>query len=82
MPDWISSVKLRPVPLHMKCGRTMCAAAGICGWHVDHRQLIACTKTELKTRFEMTDRGKCSFVLGIELLDDADGSVTLCQRRM
>uniref|UniRef100_A0AAV1TN90 Reverse transcriptase Ty1/copia-type domain-containing protein n=1 Tax=Peronospora matthiolae TaxID=2874970 RepID=A0AAV1TN90_9STRA len=44
-------------------------------------ELIASTKTELKTRFEMTDSGKCAFVLGIELLDGADGSVTLCQRR-
>uniref|UniRef100_A0AAV1TKD9 Reverse transcriptase Ty1/copia-type domain-containing protein n=1 Tax=Peronospora matthiolae TaxID=2874970 RepID=A0AAV1TKD9_9STRA len=43
--------------------------------------LIARTKTDLKTRFEMTDSGKCAFVLGIELLDGADGSVTLCQRR-
>ena len=44
-------------------------------------ELIARTKTDLKTRFEMTDSGKCAFVLGIELLDGADGSVTLCQRR-
>ena len=44
-------------------------------------ELIAHTKTDLKTRFEMTDSGKCAFVLGIELLDGADGSVTLCQRR-
>uniref|UniRef100_A0AAV1TI94 Reverse transcriptase Ty1/copia-type domain-containing protein n=1 Tax=Peronospora matthiolae TaxID=2874970 RepID=A0AAV1TI94_9STRA len=29
----------------------------------------------------MTDSGKCAFVLGIELLDGADGSVTLFQRR-
>ena len=29
----------------------------------------------------MTDSVKRTFVLGIELLDDADGSVTLCQRR-
>ena len=29
----------------------------------------------------MTDSGKCTFVLGIELLDGADGSVTMCQRR-
>uniref|UniRef100_A0AAV1TKX7 Reverse transcriptase Ty1/copia-type domain-containing protein n=1 Tax=Peronospora matthiolae TaxID=2874970 RepID=A0AAV1TKX7_9STRA len=43
--------------------------------------LIARTKTDLKTRFEMTDSGKCAFVLGIELLDGADGSVTLFQRR-
>ena len=40
-------------------------------------ELIARTKTDLKTRFEMKDSGKCTFVLGIELLDDADGSVTL-----
>ena len=44
-------------------------------------ELIARTKNDLKTRFEMTDSGKCAFVLGIELLDNADGSVTLCQRR-
>ena len=44
-------------------------------------ELIACTKNNLKTRFEMTDSGKCAFVLGIELLDGADGSVTMCQRR-
>ena len=42
---------------------------------------IARTKTDLKTRFEMTDSGKCTFVLGIELLDSEDGSVTLCLRR-
>ena len=28
----------------------------------------------------MTDSGKCAFVLGIELLDGTNGSVTLCQR--
>ena len=39
------------------------------------------TKNNLKTRFEMTDSGKCAFVLGIELLDGTNGSVTLCQRR-
>uniref|UniRef100_A0AAV1UTG7 Reverse transcriptase Ty1/copia-type domain-containing protein n=1 Tax=Peronospora matthiolae TaxID=2874970 RepID=A0AAV1UTG7_9STRA len=44
-------------------------------------ELIAHTKEDLKTRFEMTDSGKCAFVLGIELLDGEDGSVTLCQRR-
>ena len=44
-------------------------------------ELIMHTKKDLKTRFEMTDSGKCAFVLGIELLDGADGSVTLCQRR-
>uniref|UniRef100_A0AAV1U9M7 Reverse transcriptase Ty1/copia-type domain-containing protein n=1 Tax=Peronospora matthiolae TaxID=2874970 RepID=A0AAV1U9M7_9STRA len=44
-------------------------------------ELIAHTKTDLKPRFENTDSGKCAFVLGIELLDGADGSVTLCQRR-
>ena len=38
--------------------------------------LITRTKEELKRRFEMTDSGKCAFVLGIELLDGADGSVT------
>ena len=44
-------------------------------------ELIARTKADLKTRFEMTDSGKCAFVLGIELLDGADGSVKMCQRR-
>ncbi|KAG2762346.1 hypothetical protein PC116_g33090 [Phytophthora cactorum] len=29
----------------------------------------------------MTDSGKCAFVLGIELVDGQDGSVTMCQRR-
>uniref|UniRef100_A0AAV1UT40 Integrase catalytic domain-containing protein n=1 Tax=Peronospora matthiolae TaxID=2874970 RepID=A0AAV1UT40_9STRA len=44
-------------------------------------ELIAQTKNDLKTRFEMTDSGKCAFALGIELLGGEDGSVTLCQRR-
>uniref|UniRef100_H3H6A9 Integrase catalytic domain-containing protein n=2 Tax=Phytophthora ramorum TaxID=164328 RepID=H3H6A9_PHYRM len=44
-------------------------------------ELISRTKTDLKTRFEMTDSGKCAFVLGIELVDSPDGSVTMCQRR-
>ena len=29
----------------------------------------------------MTDSGKCAFVLGIELVENADNSVTMCQRR-
>ena len=44
-------------------------------------ELIACTKDDLKTRFEMTDSGKCAFVLGIELVDIPDGSVAMYQRR-
>ena len=44
-------------------------------------ELIARTKIDLKGRFEMTDSGKCAFVLGIELVDNDDGSVTMCQRR-
>uniref|UniRef100_A0AAV1ULP4 Reverse transcriptase Ty1/copia-type domain-containing protein n=1 Tax=Peronospora matthiolae TaxID=2874970 RepID=A0AAV1ULP4_9STRA len=44
-------------------------------------ELIAQTKADLKTRFEMTDSGKCTFVLAIELVDESDGSVTMCQRR-
>uniref|UniRef100_A0AAV1U7L3 Reverse transcriptase Ty1/copia-type domain-containing protein n=1 Tax=Peronospora matthiolae TaxID=2874970 RepID=A0AAV1U7L3_9STRA len=44
-------------------------------------ELIAQTKADIKTRFEMTDSGKCTFVLGIELVDESDGSVTMCQRR-
>uniref|UniRef100_A0AAV1VGX5 Reverse transcriptase Ty1/copia-type domain-containing protein n=1 Tax=Peronospora matthiolae TaxID=2874970 RepID=A0AAV1VGX5_9STRA len=43
-------------------------------------ELITRNKNDLKTRFEMTDSGKCAFVLGIELLDGEGGSVTLCQR--
>uniref|UniRef100_A0AAV1UAI2 Reverse transcriptase Ty1/copia-type domain-containing protein n=1 Tax=Peronospora matthiolae TaxID=2874970 RepID=A0AAV1UAI2_9STRA len=39
------------------------------------------TKSDLKARFEMTDSGKCAFVLGIELVDNDSGSVTMCQRR-
>ena len=41
--------------------------------------LIESTKSDLKTRFEMTDSGKCAFVLGIKLVDGSDGSVTMCQ---
>ena len=44
-------------------------------------ELITHTKNNLKTRFEMTDSGKCAFVLGIELVENADNSVTMCQRR-
>jgi hypothetical protein len=44
-------------------------------------EIIAQVKQQLKQRFEMTDSGKCKFVLGIELIDHDDGSVTLCQRR-
>ena len=44
-------------------------------------EIVGRTKSDLKTRFEMTDSGKCAFVLGIELVDNDDGSVTLCQRR-
>ena len=44
-------------------------------------ELIARTKNDLKTRFEMNDSGKCAFVLGIVVLDGTNGSVTLCQRR-
>ncbi|KAG2758963.1 hypothetical protein Pcac1_g28957 [Phytophthora cactorum] len=38
-------------------------------------------KTDLKTRFEMTDSGKCAFVLGIELVDGPTAVWTMCQRR-
>ena len=44
-------------------------------------KLISRTKDSLKARFDMTDSGKCAFVLGIELCDGPDGSVTMCQRR-
>ena len=43
--------------------------------------MIAHTTSDLKTRFEMTDSGKYAFGLGIELVDNNDGSVTMCQRR-
>ena len=42
-------------------------------------EMIARTKSDLKMRFEMTDSGKCAFVLGIELVDNIAGSVTMCQ---
>uniref|UniRef100_A0AAV1VMW5 Reverse transcriptase Ty1/copia-type domain-containing protein n=1 Tax=Peronospora matthiolae TaxID=2874970 RepID=A0AAV1VMW5_9STRA len=44
-------------------------------------ELVMRTKSDLKARFEMTDSGKCAFVLGIELVDNDNGSVTMCQRR-
>ena len=44
-------------------------------------ELISQTKRKLKTRFEMTDSGKCKFVLGIKLIDGHDGCMTMCQRR-
>ncbi|KAG6606576.1 Integrase catalytic core protein [Phytophthora cinnamomi] len=44
-------------------------------------EMIAEVKRQLKSRFEMTDSGKCSFILGIEVVDNADGSVTLSQAR-
>uniref|UniRef100_A0AAV1TK37 Reverse transcriptase Ty1/copia-type domain-containing protein n=1 Tax=Peronospora matthiolae TaxID=2874970 RepID=A0AAV1TK37_9STRA len=44
-------------------------------------ELIMRTKSDLKARFEMTDSRKCAFVLGIELVDNDNGSVTMCQRR-
>ena len=34
-------------------------------------ELSTHTKNNLKTKFEMTDSGKCAFILGIELLDGA-----------
>uniref|UniRef100_A0AAV1U8L1 Reverse transcriptase Ty1/copia-type domain-containing protein n=1 Tax=Peronospora matthiolae TaxID=2874970 RepID=A0AAV1U8L1_9STRA len=39
------------------------------------------TKSDLKARFEITDGGKCVFVLGIEMVDNDNGSVTMRQRR-
>ena len=44
-------------------------------------EMIARTKSDLKTRFEMTESGKCAFVLGIEMVKKDEGSVTMCQRR-
>ncbi|POM58553.1 mitochondrial protein [Phytophthora palmivora] len=44
-------------------------------------ELIAEVKRQLKSRFEMTDSGKCSYILGIEVVDNADGSITLSQDR-
>ena len=44
-------------------------------------KFIACTKNDLKKRFEMTDSAKCAFFLQIELIGNDDGSVTMCQRR-
>ncbi|KAE8954268.1 hypothetical protein PR001_g32566, partial [Phytophthora rubi] len=44
-------------------------------------EMIAEVKHQLKSRFEMTDSGKCSFILGMEVVHNADGSVTLNQAR-
>lgn len=44
-------------------------------------EVMADVKPQLKQRFEMTDSSVCNFVLGIELVINTDGSVTLCQRR-
>ncbi|POM75105.1 Integrase catalytic core protein [Phytophthora palmivora] len=44
-------------------------------------ELIAEVKPQLESRFEMTDSGKCSFILAIEVVDNADGSVMLSQAR-
>jgi hypothetical protein len=44
-------------------------------------ELIAEVKREVKQRFEMTDSSACKFVLGIELIEQEDGGVTLYQRR-
>uniref|UniRef100_A0AAV1U9V9 Reverse transcriptase Ty1/copia-type domain-containing protein n=1 Tax=Peronospora matthiolae TaxID=2874970 RepID=A0AAV1U9V9_9STRA len=44
-------------------------------------ELIMRTKSDLKAGFEMTESGKCAFVLSIELVDNDNGSVTMCQRR-
>lgn len=44
-------------------------------------ELTTRTKSDLKAHFEMTDSGNCAFVLGIELVDNDDGSVTMCQQR-
>uniref|UniRef100_A0AAV1UD49 Uncharacterized protein n=1 Tax=Peronospora matthiolae TaxID=2874970 RepID=A0AAV1UD49_9STRA len=43
--------------------------------------MIVITKGDLKMRSEITDSGKRTFVLGIELVDNIGGSVTVCQRR-
>ena len=44
-------------------------------------EMIARTKSDLKMRFEMTDSGKCAFVLDTELVDSIDGSMTMCRGR-
>ena len=48
---------------------------------VSSRDLIEQMKSDLKTRFEMTDSGKCTYVQGIELVGRPNGSATMCQRR-
>ncbi|KAG2762679.1 hypothetical protein PC111_g25260 [Phytophthora cactorum] len=45
-------------------------------------ELISRTKTDLKTRFEMTDSGKCAFVLGIELVDGPDAKLSSIGAKM
>ena len=44
-------------------------------------EMIGCTKSDLKIRFEMTDNGKCALVFGIKLVDNIDVCVIMCQRR-
>lgn len=44
-------------------------------------ELIADTKAEFKTSFEINDRGKYFFVPCIELVEGSDNSVTMWQRR-
>ena len=51
-----------------------------CTSMISSTDLIARTKSDLETRFEMADSGKCAFVLGIELVDIPDGSVAMYQR--
>ncbi|KAG6590544.1 putative integrase [Phytophthora cinnamomi] len=72
------------LPLHQGRRRRMRSAAGLRGRRLGDRkfgEMIAEVKRQLKSRFEMTDSGKCSFILGIEVVDNADGSVTLSQAR-
>jgi hypothetical protein len=71
--------------LYIKCINGQC---GFLIVYVDYMlvtgssaELIASVKNQLKERFEMTDSGAGKFVLGIELVTNSDGSVTLCQRR-
>lgn len=85
--EFVSSIGFRvsgfDLCLHLKITSGECVLLLV---HVDgvlangsSTKMIAHTKRDLKTRFEMTDSGKRAFLLGIELVDNDHGSVTMCQ---
>lgn len=70
--------------LHQEIRTPPCARDGQCGRCADHRkspESISRAENDLKTRFKITDSGKCVSFLGIKLIEESDGSGTMCQRR-